>query len=128
MSEEKPKIKSITIGAKNIGAAESSMVSPALPLEVEQYIEYLEAENKGLKEKIKVVCKGMSPPKFNPKEVVGLPKLDLTKPEVAFMWGWESAIFECGEILSKPQLEAELKHEQYIKENRNEDKGNSNTG
>ena len=81
----------------------------------------LEEENERLKKKIKMICKGVVSPKFNPQEVVGLPKLDLTKPETAFMYGWESAIFECGEILSKPQLESELKHEQYIKENRNED-------
>lgn len=64
-------------------------------------VEQLQAEVEGLKEKIKTVCVGMNAPKFDPSSGDFM-KLDLTNPESAYLWGWESAIFECGEILSKP--------------------------
>ena len=88
MSEEKPKIKSITIGAKNIGAAESSMVSPALPLEVEQYIEYLEKENKKLRQQPRCPCGG---------ELEGLGVDIRTKEEV-----WQCKKCKSQVTISKP--------------------------
>ncbi len=64
-------------------------------------IEQLQEENERLKKKIEVVCKGMSPPKFNPQSTPAN-LIDLTDPESVFLYGWGSAVFECGEILSKP--------------------------
>jgi len=32
--------------------------------------------------------------------------IDLTEPPQAFMWGWEQAMLECGELLAKATAEA----------------------
>jgi len=69
--------------------------------EIEKNHAKLQDENKRLKEKIKKICVGIDAPKFEPDKIE-ITKIDLTKPELAYLWGWESAILECGEILSKP--------------------------
>jgi len=68
-------------------------------------IKGLEVENLRLKKKIKIVQRGdIKMPPFDRK---GMPAIHTfisrlsCKPKDAYLWGWESAIFECGEILSK---------------------------
>jgi len=65
-----------------------------------------EVENKRLKAKARIIQVGNVPaPKFDLKGFNGIKKgmkFDLADPESAYLYGWESALFECGEILSKP--------------------------
>jgi len=66
-------------------------------------VSQLQAENARLKEKIKVVCVGINPPDFEAtKKDMAKGIMPLDKPDIIFYCGWEMAILECGEILSKP--------------------------
>lgn len=60
----------------------------------------LRANNKRLRDKIKIVCVGLDAPKFDP--TVSILDIDLNEPENAYLRGWETALLECGEILSRP--------------------------
>jgi len=65
--------------------------------------EEIQAENEKLKKAAKKIMIGFDAPKFNPTELAlgKNVKFSLSDPETAYYWGWEAAILECGEILSK---------------------------
>lgn len=60
-------------------------------------------ENERLEKAAKKIMIGFDAPKFNPTELAlgKNVKFSLSDPETAYYWGWEAAILECGEILSK---------------------------
>ena len=69
----------------------------------------LKAENDRLKGKIKIICVGLDSPDFETqiKSMAEFNKgmggsIDLNRPELAFHHGWQMAMLECGEMLSKP--------------------------
>lgn len=65
-------------------------------------INELQAENKELKRKAKIIKVGnLIPPDFDPEPTEFFGDLHLDKPENAYHYGWQAAILECGEILSK---------------------------
>jgi len=69
------------------------------------YIYELEAKNKRLKEKIRIVCVGIDPPDFEETRKSmegGIMAVNISSAELAFYAGWEMGMIECGEVLSKP--------------------------
>lgn len=72
-------------------------------------IKQLQADNDRLKGKIKIICVGLDAPDFETqiKSMAEFNKgmggsIDLNRPELAFHHGWQMAMLECGEMLSKP--------------------------
>lgn len=68
---------------------------------LEAAVKKLIVDNKELKRRAKIIKIGnLMPPDFATLERTTL-IIDLSKPENAYHYGWEAAILECGEILSK---------------------------
>ena len=72
-----------------------------IPQELGDYL----VANQDLAEKVLTIKKGdVRTPRFDPEFKGICMKFNILDPETAYIYGFESAIFECGEILSRPLL------------------------
>ena len=68
--------------------------------QLKERIEEVQRARKKINKRIMQILQGdIKVPKFEPKLMANI---DLHVPENAYLWGWEAAVFQCGEILSKP--------------------------